>query len=265
MKLQLALGLGLGAHRKVGVKLDPATVAWRDSLAVDVGDARIAHYDAFFRKLKDNGMWDIADKIGLFCVGGLADARKNIKNPTATDETETGVFIQINAPSFTAYRGIERTEATNRIRTAAPSGNANYKLQNAGIIIGCETTVGSAYPEIAMAFSNNVLTLGQISPGTVRAKINCETFTSNLNISSVFAGTRDGSNVSCYAGDESLTESIDATAMPGELELLGYRAGSYPNNSRISFVWIGGSFTQSQFLAARTALLTLGGALGWTI
>lgn len=257
------LGLGLGAQRTVGAKLDPATVAWRESLAVDVGDDRIAHYDAFFRALKNNGMWDIADKIGLFCVGGLADARKNIKNPTATDETETGVFTQINTPIFTEYKGIERAVAANRIRTAAPSGNANYKLQNAGIIIGCETTVGSTYPEIAMAFSNNVLTLGQVSPGTVKAKINCETFTSDLNISSVFAGTRDGSNVSCYAGDESLTASIDATAMPGELELLGYRGGSSPNNSRISFVWLGGAFTQSQFLAVRTALLTLGGTLGW--
>ena len=238
-------------------------MAWRESLAVDVGDDRIAHYDAFFRALKNNGMWDIADKIGLFCVGGLADARKNIKNPTATDETETGVFTQINTPIFTEYKGIERAVAANRIRTAAPSGNANYKLQNAGIIIGCEAVVSSAQPEMAMAVANNVLILGQVAIDTVIAKINCETFTSYLNISSVFAGTRDESNVNCYAGTESLTESIAATALPGELELFGYRGGATPNNSRISFVWLGGAFTQSQFLAVRTALLTLGGTLGW--
>ena len=265
MKLQLALGLGLGAHRKVGAKLDPATVAWRDSLAVDVGDARIAHYDAFFRKLKNNGMWYIADKIGLFCVGGLADARKNIKNPTATDETETGVFTQINAPSFTAYRGIERMEYTNRIRTAAPSGNANYKLSDAGVMVGCETIAGSSQPEIAMAFTNNVFLLGQISSYNIRGKVNSTTNSDPLAASNVFAATRSGATVRVLSGENQTSVTDDATALPGELELLGYRGGSSANNSRISFVWIGGAFTQSQFLAVRTALLTLGGALGWTI
>lgn len=259
-----AIRLGArGGGLQEGGELLPETVAWRESLAIDVGDAKISHYDAFFRALKNNGMWDIADKIGLFCVGGLADARKNIKNPTATDETETGIFMQINTPTFTQYKGIERMASSNRVRTAAPSGSGNYTLTNAGSIVGCETNASSVTPEISMAFSNNVFLLGQISLNYVRSRVNSATLSGLVAIDKVFASIRSGTTVTVFSGENQTSAMNNTTALPGEIELLGYRGGANLNNSRISFVWLGGAFTQSQYLAVRSALLTLGGALGW--
>ena len=63
MKLQLALGLG--AHRKVGAKLDPATVAYIDRV-LSIQNAQIKNIeltDSFIRMLRTAGLLDGASKI----------------------------------------------------------------------------------------------------------------------------------------------------------------------------------------------------------
>jgi hypothetical protein len=83
MKLQLALGLG--AHRKVGAKLDPATVAYINAAAAQeptAGEIRyIPAVDKFIKTLKTANLWDRFDCIYLANYDDIG-SRINMVNPS---------------------------------------------------------------------------------------------------------------------------------------------------------------------------------------
>jgi hypothetical protein len=62
--LGLGLGLGLGTHRKVGTKLDPATVAYIKRVEADGGNViNRALTDSIIKAIKDDGAWDYVHSI----------------------------------------------------------------------------------------------------------------------------------------------------------------------------------------------------------
>ena len=88
--MRLALGLGLGAHRKVGAKLDPATVAYIQRVEADGGtvinSVALNNDIVFFKKL---GLWDTMISAG---VGLLWTKNSGVKIESTTIDTLSKIY-----------------------------------------------------------------------------------------------------------------------------------------------------------------------------
>ena len=141
MRLQLTLGLGLGAHRKVGggAKLDPATVAYIDRV-LSVENAQIKNVkctDSFIRMLRAAGLLDGGSKL-------LGAYSPNFGILPSTYNPGDGEITTIH----TAYNVIATEQDTDAKQTAgALQPKLEYDATN-GIWIGKNGEIKIANSEL---------------------------------------------------------------------------------------------------------------------